>query len=128
MSNFKSYINYDEFEEFEDIAQTKYSKIVTSQKFFLPTRKYIFKIFQYECYSSKDQKLILDTFFQISKRRSPYIQSYKHISFIYEQKFTPTFSMRHISTKTLANILADPKELQEFSLEELIQCFFAVSQ
>ena len=36
--------------------------------------------------------------------------------------------MRHISTKTLANTLTDPKQLQEFSLEELIQCFFAVSQ
>lgn len=61
MCSFDSYIDFNDFGEFESIDQNKSTIIVTSYKIESPWKKNIFKFFQFECYNSKDQKALVLT-------------------------------------------------------------------
>ena len=128
MSNFKYFIDFSEYGEFNLITQNKSTKLVTSQKNISPTHKYLFKIFQFNCYSPKEQKIILDTFYQISRKKSQYLRSYNFLSFSYGSKLKPTFSMKYISSKTLEQVLRTPSLLTKLSIENIMQCLFAVAE
>lgn len=128
MSNFNNFINFDDFKEFNIINENQSTKIVTSQKYFSKSQKYLFKIFHFGCHSSKEQKIILDTFYHISKKKNQYLQSYNRLSFFYKSEFHPTFSMKYIPSKTLEQVLRTPDLFTKLKTENIIQCLFAVAE
>lgn len=51
-----TFIDYNDFDSFHLLAQTNATTIATSRKKSSPSDEYLFKIFQFECFSPKDQK------------------------------------------------------------------------
>lgn len=128
MISFNNYIDFGEFDEFDLISENKSAKVFISSKKSRPSKNYIFKIFQFECFSSRDQKIILETFYHISRKKCQYLLSYSHLSFSYDSKFNPTFSMKYISSKTLAHVLTSREFISKLSIKDIMQCLFAVAE
>lgn len=128
MISFDNFLDFNDFDEFTLISQTKSTRLLTSEKKTSPSRQYYFKIFEFKCFSPRDQKIILDTFLHVNLKESQYLQSYNHISFSFESKLRPTFSMVYISSKTVEQVLRTPALMTKLSIENIMQCLFAVAK
>ncbi|KAK8843265.1 hypothetical protein M9Y10_025120 [Tritrichomonas musculus] len=93
------------------------------------SKEYIFKTFLYNCASPKDQKIIAQTFSEISAIKNQYIKSYNKCSFSsFEPKFNPTFSMEYISLDTLEKVIKSMDFYTKWSIADIMNCLFAVSE
>lgn len=126
--SFKAFINFNEFGEFRRLAKTSTTKIVLSEKKGSPMPQYIFKVFSFQCFPPDQQKTIMETFYQISKKKCQYLQSYKHFSFSYHSKLKPTFSMKYNSSRTLETVIKTSNILTSFNIENIFHCLFAVAE
>lgn len=130
MANFlSSMIDFNEFVDFRTLSQTRYTTISIAKKKNSPSRKYIFKTFNFNCVLSKDQKIVAETFFRVNCIESQYLQCYKSFSFTSNQSnLNPTFSMKYISSNTLGKYLKNPDYIKKWGIREMMNCLFASAE
>ncbi|KAK8837464.1 choline dehydrogenase 6 [Tritrichomonas musculus] len=128
MNNLDSFIDFGEFGDFQQFPNADSTSLAISRKNYSPSQPYIFKIFNFTCYSSKNQKIILNTFYQTSNHKLQYLKSYTRLSFSFQSQLTPTFSMKYFTSKTLSDVLSTPSLLEALNFENILDCLFAVSE
>ena len=121
------FVDFQEYGDF-DYIENNLTALGFTKKKASPSKEYIFKIFKFECNTPKEQKIVLETFYQISNRKNQYILSYKQISFSSIGGLTPTFSMKSISRNTLENALKKPSIFSTWKIANIMECLFAVAE
>ena len=122
-------INFDDFKELETISETKHAKITLVERKSVPSKKYIFKTFNFKCNNHKQQKIIAETFFQIYNSKKQYISYYKKFSYSsFKPSFKPTFLTNYISSVTLDQVFKWPDFLTNWKFKDGMNCLFAVAE
>ena len=77
-----SFLDLDDFVISAKLYITNYTLIEIAQKKGSSSQQYIFKTFRSNFHTTKDQKIILQTFYQFNNLKCQYLQIYDHFSFI----------------------------------------------
>lgn len=129
MFKFDMILDFDDYNDIALLKQTKYTKLTIGSRKSKSSQKYIFKTFNFICGSSKWQKIILETFYQINSLKCQYLQCYNSISFVSTKStFQPTFSMKFISSNTLEHIIRSPNFPNEWKINDALRCLFSVAE
>ena len=129
MKNINALLDFNDFSYIKELVRTKHSLLNMAMKKSSKSKEYIFKTFLYNCASPKDQKIIAQTFSEISSIKNQYIKSYNKCSFSsFEPKFNPTFSMEYISLDTLEKVIKSMDFYTKWSIADIMNCLFAVSE
>ena len=129
MNNHFKFIDFSNLYCVSSISNSKYTNLNIVEEKGHPSKKYVFKTFNFQCISSKTQNIFITAFYQNNSHKCPYLQRYKSYSFSYfETNFHPTFSMNFISMTTLEKLLKDPNFKKEWNDEDVMRCLFAIAE
>ena len=125
----KDILDLDEYTITEELPPNNYTTLTIAQKKNSPNPKYLCKTFKLNCNTSKAQKTVIETFYQINNQKYQYLQCYNHYSFLsFKLDWNPTFSMKYISSTTLDDILKRKNTENKWKLSDALNCLFAVAE